>query len=88
MSGYVMDYTKTIYKPFRKNCTFELLEHAENGYVGNAWKDITTRYNQLRFYNEVKTNILNPLEDGLKNCKYRVHSDVQFDNETHILVGI
>jgi len=88
LSGYVSDYKKIINIPFRKNCTFELLSHEENGYVGNAWKNITTRYNQMRFYNEVKPDTKNQIEDGLSNCKYREHSNSKFLNETEIVVAI
>ncbi len=88
LSGYISDYKKVIYIPFRKDCTFELLSHEENGYVGNAWKNITTRYNQMRFHNEVKNDLTNPLQDGLSNCKYREHSNTKVLNETNITVGI
>jgi hypothetical protein len=88
LSGYVSDYKKVIHIPFRKDCTFELLSHEENGYVGNAWKNITTRYNQMRFHNEVKNDLTNPLQDGLSNCRYREHSNVKVLNETNITVGI
>lgn len=88
LSGYVSDSKKIIHIPFRKNCTFELLSHEENGYVGNAWKDITTRYNQMRFYNEVKPDAKNQIEDGLSNCKYREYSNTKVLNEINIVVGI
>ena len=88
LNGYVSDYKKIINIPFRKECTFELLSHSENGYVGNAWKNITTRYNQLRFHNEVKTDLINPQQDGLSNCTYREHSNIKYLNETHITVSI
>ena len=88
LNGYISDYKKIIHIPFRKKCTFELLSHYENGYVGNAWKNITTRYNQMRYHNEVKMDISNPLEDGLSNCKFREHSNAKILNQSHIVVGL
>jgi hypothetical protein len=32
---------------------FKSLKHDENGFLGNKWKDQATRWNQLRFQNEV-----------------------------------
>ena len=82
------NYKTTISIPFRRNCTFDLLAHGENGYVGSSWKDITTRYNQLRFYNEVSKGYKKTHEDGLCNCKYKELSHANIDNQTHIMVSI
>ena len=86
--GYTYDETKRILIPNRRDCTFELKSHEENGYTKGAWKDITTRYNQLRFHNEVAKGYRNPKEDGLTNCTYKELSRSQIDNQTHILVSI
>jgi gliding motility-associated-like protein len=42
--------------PHRKKSLFKLLPHEENGFLGNRWKDHATRWNQLRFHNEVFLN--------------------------------
>lgn len=74
--------------PYRRNSTFQLLPHEENGYVLNGWKSKLTRYNQLRFYNETLKGNTDYKTDGLNNCEYVEHSHVKNKNETHIVVGI
>jgi hypothetical protein len=86
--GYTYEESKRILVPNRRENTFELMKHEENGYVKGAWKDITTRYNQLRFHNEVAKGYRNPKDDGLSNCTYKELSRSEVDNQTHILVSI
>jgi hypothetical protein len=86
--GYDFEKSKIIEIPFRRNCTFKLLKHDENGYINNNWKDITTRYNQLKFNNEVKTGYKDTTLDGLSNLHYQEHSHTHIKNQTHIIVGI
>jgi len=86
--GYSVDDTKLIDVPFRRHSTFHLLTHEENGYMDNSWKNKTTRYNQLRFENEVSKRYIDAISDGLKNCIYKEHSKVKVKNQTHIVVGL
>jgi hypothetical protein len=86
--GYSVDSTKLIDVPFRRNGTFRLLTHEENGYMDNSWKNKTTRYNQLRFENEVSKRYIDTMNDGLNNCEYKIHSKVKVKNQTHIVVGL
>jgi hypothetical protein len=86
--GYSVDDTKLINVPFRRKSTFKLMEHDENGYMDNGWKNKTTRYNQLRFENEVSKRHLDVIHDGLNNCEYKEHSKVKVKNQTHIVVGL
>jgi len=81
------DY-KITHIPFRKDGTFSLLEHEENGYVDGAWKDQTTRFNQMKYYNEVLRGHKNTKEDGLNDCKFKELTNVTQHNETHIVVSI
>ena len=60
----------------------------ENGYVLNGWKDKTTRYNQLRYFNEVSKGYINTKEDGLNNCEFKEHGYSHVDNYSHVVVGI
>jgi hypothetical protein len=85
---YEYEKIKIIEVPFRRDCTFKLLKHDENGYINGNWKDITTRYNQLKFNNEVKTGYKDTTLDGLSNLQYREHSHTHIKNQTHIIVGI
>ena len=79
---------KILETPFKRESLFSLLEHEDNGFVNGGWKDINTRYNQLKFSNEVSKGYINTKEDGLNNLHYKEYSNTKFDNETHIVVGI
>ena len=86
--GIQTEEYKPVQIPHRRNCKFRLLPHDENGYVNGAWKDITTRYNQLKFYNEVVRGYRNTNEDGLNSCKFKELGNASINNETHITVSI
>jgi len=81
------DYTR-IPKPFRRNCRFKLLNHEDAGFKNNSWQDVNTRYNQLKYNNEVKRGWHDPGNDGLVQLEYTEHSIRKNDNETHIIVGV
>jgi hypothetical protein len=88
MVGYTFDDSKIIEIPFRRNSTFKLLAHDENGYANGSWKNITTRYNQLKYHNEVAKGYKDPKFDGLSNLEYKEHTFAHTNNQTHVLVGI
>ena len=82
------NYTK-IKIPYRKKSLFQLLPHEENGFVGDKWKDQCTRWNQLRFQNEVRNHISLINNDGLSTLEYYVHGINKYDdNITQINVAI
>jgi hypothetical protein len=56
--------------PYRRKSLFTSIKHDENGFMGNKWKDNATRWNQLRFQNEVSINHSLIERDGLSNLKY------------------
>lgn len=88
----IVDYNfedkKNIFVPFRRESTFELVPHEENGYVNGSWKNMTTRYNQMKYYNELLRGSKNTKEDGLNNCTFKKHSETKINKQTHIIVGI
>ena len=80
---------KSISIPFRRDSTFALLQHKENGFYKNKWKFKATRWNQLRFHNEVckDSNLLK--YDGLSNLEFVEHGLIKItENITHVNVGI
>lgn len=82
------NYTK-IKIPYRKKSLFQLLPHEENGFVGDKWKDQCTRWNQLRFQNEVRNHISLINNDGLSTLQYHIYGVNKYDdNITQINVGI
>lgn len=88
----IIPYTCTEFRavdiPFRKKSKFMDLRHEDNGFIGGSWKNITTRYNQLRYTNEVIKGYTDITTDGLNTCKYKEFSKVRSENETHLVVGI
>ena len=77
-----------ISSPHRRECLFKSLPHEENGFLNNRWKDDNTRWNQLRFINEVSMNdeLLN--NDGLSDLQFVEHGRIKDKNITHLTVGI
>ena len=74
--------------PNRRNSIFKSLPHEENGFLGNKWKDISTRYNQLRFVNEVSNHSSLLYKDGLDSLEFTEYGKINENNITHINVGI
>ena len=74
--------------PYRRKSKFKSLPHEENGFLGNKWKDQATRWNQLRFNNEVSTNdeLLN--NDGLSTLTFHIHGKNKDNKVTQINVGL
>jgi hypothetical protein len=74
--------------PYRRKSKFKSLPHEENGFLGNKWKDHATRWNQLRFHNEVSINddLLN--NDGLSTLTFHVHGKHKDNKLTQINVGL
>lgn len=88
MVGYNFNEGKIIDIPFRRESVFELLKHEENGFAEGGWKNVNTRYNQLRYYNEIAKGFRDLVEDGISTCKYKIHNYVRLGKETHVNVGI
>jgi hypothetical protein len=84
----IVEEVKIIKVPFRRESTFYSLQHEENGYFDNKWKNQSTRWNQLRFYNEVCLNPHLIDNDGLSDLSYTEHNKKREKNLLHIVVGI
>jgi hypothetical protein len=82
------DEYKTIKIPHRREGIFYTLDHEENGFVDNKWKTQFTRWNQLRYYNEVSKNDDLLENDGLSDLEFVEHGVTHDDKITHINVGI
>jgi len=74
--------------PHRRNSTFHSLKHEENGFFNNKWKDQSTRWNQLRYHNEILKNKSNVSEDGLSDLQFVEHGRSKENNITHVKIGI
>jgi hypothetical protein len=74
--------------PKRRGGKFKLLDHEPGGYIDGRWKDQLTRYNQLKFTNEMLTGQRSLNEDGLDTCEYKEHSETVANKFKHYVVGI
>lgn len=74
--------------PFRRQSVFSLTDHESSGYVGGRWASQLTRYNQLKFSNELRYDPCISMENGLSNLTYTLHSEVKVDNNIHLVVGL
>lgn len=79
---------KKVSIPNRRNSLFESLRHEENGFLDNKWRDQATRWNQLRFHNEVSLNPNMIKKDGLSDLSYIEHGRTKVNNTIHVNVGI
>jgi hypothetical protein len=82
------DEYKEVKIPFRRNSSFQTLSHDNNGFENNKWKKSETRWNQLRFHNEVSKNDELLKNDGLSTLIYITHGKENNNNVTKINVGI
>jgi predicted peroxiredoxin len=57
-------------KPYRRESRFLSLKHKSNSSIGNRWVHEETRKNQLRYYNEVRTDLIDFNIDGLNTLRY------------------
>jgi hypothetical protein len=81
------EYTE-VKVPHRRKSLFKSLKHDENGFLGNKWKDQATRWNQLRFHNEVSLNHDLMINDGLSDLNFVQHG-YMIDNKIHqAIIGI
>jgi hypothetical protein len=81
------EYTE-VKVPHKRPSLFKSLKHDENGFLGNKWKDQATRWNQLRFQNEVSYHKELLYDDGIKEVQYVEHTKTSVRNITYINVGI
>lgn len=65
-------------KPHRRNSRFASLKHKSNSSIGNKWVHLETRKNQIKFYNEVRTDFNNFRIDGINTLRYN-HIDTTND---------
>lgn len=74
--------------PFRRNSLFRSLPHEQNGFLGTKWKDQATRWNQLRFLNEVSLNKDLLYNDGLSDLEFVQHGLMRDKKTYHAIIGI
>jgi len=88
ITDLMVDSIHELHVPHRRKSLFESLPHEENGFLDNKWKDQSTRWNQLRFINEVSTNHELLYNDGLSDLSFIEHGIIKGNNITFVTVGI
>jgi hypothetical protein len=89
-----LDYFKPFinhysYIPFRRNSKLLKLEHDDCGFNDGRWRDDNSRWNQLRYNNEVQNGHRDDIEDGLTTClDYTLYGRNKKNNIIHLNVGI
>jgi hypothetical protein len=88
-----LDYFKPFtnyysYIPFRRNSKLFKLQHDDCGFNDGRWRDDNSRWNQLRYNNDVQPGHRDNIEDGLSTLKYHLHGKSENDNIIHLNVGI
>lgn len=83
-----IDEHKDLLVPYRRESVFKSLKHEENGFLGNKWKDQATRWNQLRFHNEVSCNDELLFNEGLSDLSFTKHGIHVHENITMVNVGL
>jgi hypothetical protein len=78
------------YIPYRRDSKILKLDHKDCGFNGGRWVDDNSRWNQLRYNNEVQIGHHDDVEDGLSNCKgsYIIYGKTKENNYVHLNVGI
>jgi hypothetical protein len=74
--------------PYRRPSLFKSLPHEQNGFLGTKWKDQATRWNQLRFLNEVSINKELLYNDGLSDLDFVQHGLMRDNKTYHAIIGI
>jgi hypothetical protein len=80
--------TRRIPAPFRRVGRFRLIEHENSGFKKDSWQDVNTRYNQLKFNNEVKNNWHDPVREGLNSLEFKLHSSTAVGKIITLVVSI
>jgi hypothetical protein len=88
-----LDYFKPFinyysYIPFRRNSKLFKLKHDDCGFNDGRWRDDNSRWNQLRYNNDVQSGYRDNIEDGLSTLNYHLHGKSENDNIIHLNVGI
>jgi hypothetical protein len=77
------------YIPFRRNSKLLKLQHADCGFNDGRWRDDNSRWNQLRYNNEVQLGHHNDINDGLSTCiDYTLYGKLRDNKITHLNIGI
>ena len=75
-------------KPYRRDSRFKSLKHESNSSIGNRWVHQETRKNQIRFYNDVRHDLIDSKDDGISTLQYKLLDTSVSNTTTKILVEL
>jgi len=78
----------TIHIPHRRKSTLRRLKHESNGFDGGRWSSDLTRWNELRYFNEVLTGFKSPAQDGYNSIKYKLNSRNKTEDRKYIKLNV
>ena len=85
---YRQSFKTYLPKPHRRDGRFICLNHKSNSSKGNRWIHESTRKNQIRFYNQVRSNMIDFRIDGLNTLRYDEIDVVENKLFTKILIEL
>ena len=74
--------------PARRDSTFEMMLHNEEGYGEGGWKYESTRLNQIRYYDQILNNKSNLISDGLTTLKFKTNQKTEDENYVFLSVNL
>ena len=80
--------TQRLYFPYRRFSRLKELPHESSGFNGGRWESDLTRWNELKYYNEVSKGYADNHEDGLTTLQYICHSRDKSDDRRTITINI
>jgi len=75
-------------KPYRRESRFLSLKHKNNSSIDNKWVHKETRKNQIKYYNEIRSNIVDFRIDGLNTLRFKETKKEENDSVTKISVEL
>ena len=75
-------------KPHRRNSRFKSLKHKTNSSIGNKWVHLETRKNQIKYYNEVRQDMIDFRIDGINTLRFEETNKEELENTTIISVKL
>ena len=74
--------------PFRRNSVLKRIKHENNGFINGRWKHDMTRWNQIKFNNDVLNNPQYKPTEGLSSCWYKLNSKEEKGKVIHLNIGL
>lgn len=74
--------------PFRRQSKLKKLSHEDSGFTKGVWKHDMTRWNQIKFNNDVANNPDYRNKEGLSTCWFKLNNKMEKGRVIHLNIGI